>query len=187
MELEELRIAYENCQRCPVLVENRTQVVFGSGDPKKCKLVIIGEAPGHSEDVKGEPFVGKSGKILTELLESIGLTREEVFITNTILCRPPENRNPSSIELHNCRDRLDQTIKILNPKVVVTLGNFATQYMLKTKTGITTLRGKVYEIDGRKIIPMQHPAVLLYHGNSPEKRKEFENDFEIVKEIITRI
>jgi len=183
-ELKVLENAYHNCQRCPVLVENRSRVVFGVGNPETCKLVIIGEAPGKQEDSQGEPFVGRSGKILDELLDSINLKRDEVFITNTILCRPPNNRNPSTDELSNCRSRLNETVKILNPKVVITLGNFATQYMLETKVGITKLRGKIYEKHGMKIIPMQHPAVLLYSGNNPEKRKEMEDDFLLVKKVM---
>lgn len=184
IKLQVLKEEYHNCKRCPVLVETRTQVVFGAGDADSCKLVILGEAPGKVEDEIGVPFVGRSGKLLDEFLESIGVRREEVFITNTILCRPPNNRNPASDELSNCRGRLDETLRILSPKVVITLGNFATQYFLETKVGITKLRGKVYEKRGSKVIPMQHPAVLLYNGNSPAKRKEFEDDFALVKEIL---
>lgn len=183
-QLRQLEKAYHNCTRCPLLVKNRTQVVFGVGDPNKCKVVIIGEAPGKQEDMQGEPFVGKSGQLLNEFLEHIGLTRKEVYITNTILCRPPHNRNPSSEELCNCRNRLNHHITILDPKVIITLGNFATQYLLETKQGITKLRGKPVHTHGRTIIPMQHPAVLLYHGNSPEKRKEFEDDFAAVQNIL---
>jgi len=184
-ELNLLKEKYSTCSLCPLLVECRSQVVFGAGDPAKCKVVIIGEAPGKNEDEQGIPFVGRSGKILNSLLEGIGLSREDVFITNTVLCRPPENRDPKRDELANCRDRLDETIAILNPKVVITLGNFATKYMLKTKEGITKLRGQGYIIDGITIIPMLHPAVLLYHGNSPKKRAEFEADFSLVEQILS--
>ena len=183
-ELKVLKDEYCKCQRCPELAANRTNVVFGVGDPNKCKLVIIGEAPGKSEDIKNEPFVGRSGQVLNELLASVGIKREEVYITNTILCRPPNNRNPNRQELSNCRDRLNSHLKILSPKVVVTLGNFSTQHMLETKQGITDLRGKVVEKDGMKIIPMFHPAVLLYSGMSPVKRKIMEDDFKKAKEII---
>jgi len=183
-ELQVLKDEYNNCSRCPELVANRTNVVFGVGNPDKCKIVIIGEAPGYFEDLKNEPFVGKSGQVLNELLASVGIKREEVYITNTILCRPPDNRNPTKQELMNCRNRLDTHIKILSPKVVITLGNFATQYMLETKEGITSLRGKIVEKNGIKIIPMFHPAVLLYSGMSPAKRKIMEDDFKKVKEII---
>ena len=181
-KLSELEKEYFDCKKCPLLVENRTNIVFGVGDPDKCKVVIIGEAPGQQEDIQKEPFVGKSGKLLNEFLESIGLSRSEVYITNTILCRPPNNRNPSAEELQKCKPRLEKHIEILDPKVIITLGNFATQYMLQTKTGITKLRGRPVERFGRLVIPMQHPAVLLYNGNSPAKRKEFTDDFELVRQ-----
>ncbi len=183
-ELDVLKEQYSSCTRCPALVECRSQVVFGSGDPDRCKVVIIGEAPGKNEDEQGIPFVGRSGQVLNGFLDAIGLSRDEVFITNTVLCRPPNNRDPNKNELAQCRDRLDETISLLAPKVVITLGNFATKYMLDTKEGITTLRGKSYEKDGMMIIPMQHPAVLLYHGNSPAKRAEFEADFALVEDIL---
>lgn len=182
--LEDLKQKYSQCSLCPQLKENRTNVVFGVGNPQKAKVVIIGEAPGKMEDLKNEPFVGKSGQVLTQLLEEIGLSREEVYITNTILCRPPENRNPNKQELANCRQRLDEQLNILNPSVVVTLGNFATKYMLQTKEGITNIHGKVFEKDNMKIVPMFHPAVLLYNGNNPEKRKELLDDFKVIKEIL---
>lgn len=183
-KLEKLKKEYANCQRCPQLAENRTNVVFGVGDPEKCKVVIIGEAPGQTEDIKNEPFVGRSGQILNGLLESIGLSREEAYITNTALCRPPDNRDPTTIELKNCRERLNKHIGILDPAVVITLGNFSTKYMLETTVGITKLRGKMVEKNGIKIVPMQHPAVLLYNGNSPAKRAEFEADFDVVRDIL---
>ncbi|MFW6014601.1 MAG: uracil-DNA glycosylase, partial [Candidatus Nanoarchaeia archaeon] len=180
----ELKENYNNCALCPALKENRTNVVFGVGNPEKAKIVIIGEAPGKMEDLKNEPFVGRSGQVLTSLLNEIGLSREEVYITNTILCRPPNNRNPNKGELDNCRPRLDKQLEILNPKVVITLGNFATKYMLQTKEGITSIHGQIFEKDNMKIVPMFHPAVLLYNGNSPEKRKELLNDFMVVKDLI---
>jgi len=183
-KLNELKDNYKDCPKCNELCSNRTNIVFGVGDPDKCKVVIIGEAPGMNEDLKNEPFVGRSGQILNSLLADIGLSRDEVYITNTILCRPPDNRNPNSEELQNCRPRLDEHIKLLNPKVVITLGNFSTKYMLNTKDGITSVHGKPVEIEGVKIIPMYHPAVLLYSGNNPEKRKELLDDFIIVKDIL---
>ncbi len=182
--LEELKRKYEGCSLCIELKENRTNVVFGVGNCEKAKVVIIGEAPGKNEDLQNEPFVGRSGQILTELLNEIGLSRDDVYITNTILCRPPNNRNPNKFELSNCQGRLDEQLKILNPKVVITLGNFATKYMLKIKEGITSVHGSVFDVNGMKIVPMFHPAVLLYNGNNPEKRKELLNDFKVVKEIL---
>ena len=183
-QLAHLQKQYHDCSRCPALCANRTQVVFGVGNPDACKIVIIGEAPGKREDELGEPFVGRSGQVLDSLLVDIGVAREEAYITNTILCRPPENRNPSPEELANCRARLEEHIRILDPKVVITLGNFATKYMLETKKGITELRGKVHTKGFMKIVPMFHPAVLLYSGNSPEKRAEMLKDFKVVQEIL---
>ncbi len=180
--LADLKKEYTSCALCKELVNNRTNIVFGVGDPEKCKLVIIGEAPGYYEDVKNEPFVGKSGQELNKLLASIGLSRDEVYITNTILCRPPENRNPKAEELKNCRARLDKQIEILNPRLVITLGNFATQYMLDTKQGITKLRGKVVEKNGIQIMPMFHPATILYNGG--KNLHIFEEDFNNVAEIL---
>ena len=187
MEKELLKLCgeYENCQKCPALVENRSRVVFGVGNPDTCKVVIIGEAPGAKEDELGVPFVGRSGKILDEFLASIDLKRpDDVYITNTVLCRPPKNRDPKRDELANCRDRLDEHLRILNPKVVITLGNFSTRYLLDTKEGITDLRGKVFELNGFKVVPMKHPAVVLYNGNSPAIRAEFEEDFNKVKSLL---
>src|SRR3989344_1888709 len=114
--LTALREEYKNCQRCPILVKNRTQVVFGEGNPK-AKIVFIGEAPGANEDREGIPFCGASGKIVNELLASVSLSREDIFITNTIMCRPQDNRNPTTEEVQNCSDRLDQLLAIMQPEV----------------------------------------------------------------------
>ena len=183
MDLTNLKSQYASCTLCPELVACRTNVVFGVGNPH-ARVMIIGEAPGATEDEQGEPFVGRSGQLLTELLSSIGLSRDDVFITNTILCRPPENRNPRPEELRNCRSRLDQTIAIINPKVIITLGNFATKYVLNAKEGITTLRGKPQKKDGRTILPMYHPAVLVYNGNKGPRREEMEKDFHVLKTLL---
>lgn len=182
--LGKLEKEYSKCNLCKELSNNRLNVVFGSGNPNKCKILIIGEAPGANEDKNKIPFSGRSGKLLDGLLEEIGITREEAYITNTILCKPPKNRDPKKDELTNCRKRLNKQIKILNPKVVVTLGNFSTKYLLETKEGITKLQGKIFEKDGMKIIPCLHPAVLLYNGNSPKKRKEFQDDFKIIEKVL---
>lgn len=186
MSIEELKARYDNCRACSELLGSRTKPVFGDGPLTGCKCLFLGEAPGKKEDALGIPFVGRSGKLLDEFLAGISLDRKDVFITNTILCRPPHNRNPKSDELSNCRSRLDVTIKLLSPKVVVTLGNFATRYMLKTNQGITTLRGRTYDMKGVTIIPMQHPAVIMYSGNSPAKRKEFENDFSLLAAVLEK-
>ncbi len=181
-----LKEEYHNCQRCPALIKSRTQVVFGSGN-LRAKVLFIGEAPGAEEDKQGIPFCGSSGKVLQDLLACIGLHRDEVFITNTILCRPENNRNPGKDEVQNCSDRLDKTILYLDPKVIVTIGNFATERILGKK-GITSLRGKVFsqEIHGveRKIVPVIHPANYLYNGRSPVLWEQMKQDFQVIKKVI---
>jgi len=184
--LQALQQEYSLCQRCPSLCKSRTQVVFGSGNPH-AEVLFIGEAPGAEEDKQGIPFCGSSGKVLQELLASIALHRDDVFITNTILCRPENNRNPAKEEVQNCSDRLDKTILYINPKVIVTIGNFATERILGKK-GITSLRGKIFskEIHGveRKIVPVIHPANYLYNGRSPVLWEQMKSDFQVIQKII---
>lgn len=191
----QLQAEYSNCQRCPALCESRTKVVFGSGNPQ-AEILFLGEAPGFQEDKQGIPFCGESGKILQELLASISLTREEVFITNTILCRPENNRNPAPEEVQNCSERLDALIKIMQPKVIVTIGNFATQRILGKagagkiglSVGITSLRGKVFNIvlhdKEIKVIPVIHPANYLYNGRNPQLFEQMKGDFQCIREQI---
>ena len=184
--LEQLKQEYHDCRRCPALCKSRTRVVFGSGNPR-AEVLFIGEAPGAEEDKQGIPFCGSSGKVLQELLATIGLHRDEVFISNTILCRPENNRNPTKEEVQNCSDRLDKTIQYINPKVIVTIGNFATERILGKK-GITSLRGKIftkeiYEME-RKIVPVIHPANYLYNGRSPILWEQMKNDFLVIKRVM---
>lgn len=186
MKPEELKKEYSSCTKCPELCQNRTKVVFGSGN-EKAEVLLIGEAPGFNEDKKGIPFCGMSGKILDELLASAGLAKNDVFITNTVLCRPPENRNPTKEEVDNCRERLDKLIEIMKPKVIVAIGNFATERILG-KNGINGLRGKVHAIkfDGReiKVVPVIHPASYLYSGRNPEMFEKMKADFKMISELI---
>lgn len=149
-----------SCTRCR-LAETRIQVVFGVGNPST-QLLVLGEAPGRNEDEKGEPFVGMSGKLLDTLIqEELGLDRSQFFITNVVKCRPPENRNPKPDEIASCRPWLEDQLRILDPKVILTVGNFAVQTVLGTKEGITKLRGRVHEFDGRRLIATFHPAMAL--------------------------
>lgn len=186
MSLQQLSEEYAKCQRCPELCESRSQVVFGSGD-QKAKILFIGEAPGASEDRQGIPFCGASGQVLQDLLAGIGLTRDDVFITNTILCRPENNRNPKSEEVENCRERLDKTIEIMQPNVIVTIGNFATQRIIG-KTGITKIRGKIFDITindkEHKVVPVIHPANLLYNGRSPVVLESMQKDFQVIASLL---
>src|SRR5680860_1021968 len=141
MDLPELKTFLHECQRCG-LSSGRTQVVFGTGHPQ-ADIMFVGEAPGFYEDRQGEPFVGAAGKLLNELLQSIGLSREDIFIANVIKCRPPNNRDPLPEEIETCKPFLLQQIELIKPKLVCTLGNFATQTLLERKVGITKVRGQV--------------------------------------------
>ena len=187
MSLDLVRQKYNTCERCPALCASRTQVVFGSGDYNS-PILFIGEAPGAHEDKQGIPFCGMSGKILSELLGSVGLTREDVFVTNTILCRPENNRPPAKEEVEQCRERLDKVIGIMKPKIIVTIGNHATERILG-KSGVTSMHGKVFptiiaEI-AVKVVPVIHPANYLYSGRSPELLQQMKNDFKTISELLT--
>ncbi len=153
------------CTKCP-LAETRTQVVFGVGDPH-ADLLFVGEGPGEQEDLTGEPFVGRAGRLLTSLIEGIGLTRAEVYIANVVKCRPPGNRDPLPLEIETCRPYLEAQIGFIEPRVVVTLGNFATKLLLDTKDGITKLRGREFPFrDGAVLIPAFHPSAVLRNGGA---------------------
>ncbi|MEJ7585709.1 MAG: uracil-DNA glycosylase, partial [Acidimicrobiales bacterium] len=154
------------CTRCP-LSESRTQVVFGTGDPE-ADLVFVGEAPGAEEDRQGLPFVGRSGQLLDRLMEEeMGMRRGAgVFIANVVKCRPPGNRDPRPEEITTCRPYLEAQIELIDPRVVVTLGNFATKLLLDTKVGVTRLRGKTYPFGERLLVPTLHPAAVLRGGGS---------------------
>jgi DNA polymerase len=151
------------CTACP-LAETRTQVVFGVGDPT-ADLLFVGEGPGADEDRQGEPFVGRAGRLLTRLIEGIGLTRADVYIANVVKCRPPGNRDPQPVEIATCRPYLEAQIEFIDPRVVVTLGNFATKHLLETKEGITKLRGREFAFRGSSVvIPALHPSAVLRNG-----------------------
>ena len=152
------------CTRCP-LAPTRTNVVFGVGD-EHADLMFVGEGPGADEDRTGEPFVGRAGRLLTALIEGIGLTRADVYIANVVKCRPPGNRDPQPIEIESCRPFLERQLDLVDPKVIVTLGNFATKLLLDTKVGITKLRGQEFPYrDGAAVlIPALHPSAVLRNG-----------------------
>ncbi|HYF47285.1 MAG TPA: uracil-DNA glycosylase [Acidimicrobiales bacterium] len=151
------------CVRCR-LAETRTQVVFGVGDPD-ADLLFVGEGPGAEEDRLGEPFVGRSGKLLDQLvLEEMGLTRDQFHIANVVKCRPPDNRDPQPDEIAACNPWLERQLELIQPKVVVTLGNFAMRTLLQTRDGITKVRGSTYPFRGGLLIPTFHPAAILRGG-----------------------
>jgi len=178
---ETLHAFIGDCHRCP-LGDTRTCLVFGVGDPH-AELMFVGEAPGKNEDLKGEPFVGAAGQLLDELLGSIGLVRSQVYIANILKCRPPGNRDPQPIEIETCTPFLAEQIRLIDPKVIATLGNFATKFVLRTERGITALRGKLYHVEGRQIVPIFHPAAALY---TPAKRDTLLEDFRRLRAVIDR-
>lgn len=177
--LDELRAQVAECRKCP-LADGRTQTVFGVGDIE-ARVMIIGEAPGKNEDLQGEPFVGKAGQYLNELLAVAGLTRDDVFIANVLKCRPPGNRDPRPEEIELCTPFLREQTRTIDPEFIVTLGNFATKFILKTDVGITRLRGTVQQAGKFKVFPIFHPAAAIYDGS---KREALENDFTTLGELL---
>ena len=169
-----------DCSRCKLHTLGRRQIVFGVGNPD-ADLMFVGEAPGADEDVKGEPFVGRAGQLLTKIIEAIGLTREDVYIANVIKCRPPQNRNPEPDEVDTCEPFLFRQIDAIKPKVVVALGSFAARALLRTQDPISRLRGRVYEYRGAKLIPTFHPAYLL---RNPSSKKEVWEDMKLVRSLL---
>ena len=180
-DLSSLRTHIGDCHLCP-LGDTRNRLVFGVGDPR-ARLLFIGEAPGRNEDLDGEPFVGAAGKLLDELLASIGLDRSQVFIANVLKCRPPGNRNPQPAEIETCTPFLAEQVRLIDPVVIATLGNFATKYILGTEIGITQLREKLYHVDGRQVVPIYHPAAALY---SPDKKQYLFEDFARLRSVLDR-
>lgn len=179
VSLEDIRAEVEACRKCP-LADGRTQVVFGVGNPQ-ARVLIVGEAPGKNEDLQGEPFVGAAGKYLNELLSIAGLNREDVFIANVLKCRPPSNRDPRPEEIELCAPYLRAQTRSIDPEFIVTLGNFATKFILKTDVGITRLRGTLQRAGRFKVLPIFHPAAALYDG---KKREALENDFATLGELL---
>ncbi len=169
--LEEIRKELGDCRRCK-LYRTRRNLVFGEGN-EKTKLMFIGEGPGYDEDVQGRPFVGKAGQLLTKIIQSIHLQREEVYITNIIKCRPPQNRNPEPDEIQSCQPFLLKQIHAIQPNIICALGTFAAQTLLHSNAKITALRGRVYDLSGIKVIPTYHPAYLL---RNPERKREVWED-----------
>lgn len=179
VSLEELEKQAFRCRGCS-LYESRTNLVFGTGNPN-ADVLIVGEAPGKYEDRDGVPFVGPAGKFLNELLEHAGLVREDIYIANVLKCRPPENRNPQPHEIEACADFLRGQTRAINPKVIVTLGNFATQFILKTSVGITNLRGTIHQTGRFLVLPVFHPAAAIYDRT---KRDLLISDFEQIGRVL---
>ncbi|HTV00507.1 MAG TPA: uracil-DNA glycosylase [Luteitalea sp.] len=168
------------CTRCKLCTLGRKQVVFGVGNPN-ADLMFVGEAPGADEDAQGEPFVGRAGQLLTKIIEAIELRREDVYIANVIKCRPPGNRNPEPDEVLTCEPFLFQQIDLVQPKVIVALGKFAAQSLLRSDQPITRLRGQIHPFRQSQLVPTFHPAYLL---RSPDKKRETWEDMKLVRSLL---
>jgi DNA polymerase len=179
--LAAVRADIGDCTRCKLHTLGRTQIVFGVGNPD-ADLMFVGEAPGRDEDLQGFPFVGRAGQLLTKIIEAIALKREDVYIANVIKCRPPENRNPEPDEVATCEPFLFRQIDIIKPKVIVALGKFGAQTLLRTLDPISRLRGRVFDYRGAKLIPTFHPAYLL---RNPSSKREVWEDMKLVRSLLT--
>jgi uracil-DNA glycosylase family 4 len=183
MTLQGLERTASTCTRCR-LATGRTQVVFGVGNPD-ADVMFIGEGPGYYEDKQGEPFVGAAGQLLTKLLGEIGLRREDVYIANVVKCRPPGNRDPHPDEIDACKPYLDGQIEQIRPRLVVTLGNFATRFILDRQVSISRVRGERFRIDGRSVLPTFHPAAILHGGGeSSSQMAAIRSDFRTIRDIL---
>jgi uracil-DNA glycosylase family 4 len=176
LSFAELEAVAKQCTECR-LHRGRTHVVFGVGNPQ-AQLMFVGEAPGRDEDRQGEPFVGRAGQLLTRIIEAIGMKRQDVYIANVIKCRPPNNRNPEEDELSRCEPYLIRQIALVQPRLIVALGTFAAQILLKTKLPISQLRGRFHTYQGVKLMPTFHPAFLL---RNPERKRAVWEDMQAVQ------
>ena len=183
--LEDAAREAAGCTKC-ALAQGRTQVVFGVGDPN-ADLMFIGEAPGFHEDRQGIPFVGAAGGLLTGLLQGIGLSREEVYIANVLKCRPPGNRDPQPGEIEACQPWLLEQIDLIDPKLICSLGNFATRLLLGTPAGISRVRGQRFTYRGRTLIPTFHPAAILHGGRNSAAMGQMEDDFRLLRKVLEEL
>ncbi len=174
-KFEELRKACLNCEKCE-LCRTRTNVVFGVGN-ENTEVMFIGEGPGQNEDLQGEPFVGRAGKLLDQMLDMIGLSRQDIYIANMVKCRPPQNRDPLPEEQEACADWLKQQIETINPKLIVCLGRIAAKKFIGKDFMVTKQHGEFFDMDSRKVMGTFHPAALLRNPN--QKPEAFEDFFAI--------
>lgn len=177
LSLDDIRRELGDCTRCR-LHEGRNHLVFGEGNPHAL-LVFVGEAPGREEDLQGKPFVGRAGELLTRIIEAIGLTRKQVYITNIIKCRPPNNRDPRPDEIKICLPFLLKQLEAIRPKIICALGTFAAQTLLGTENKISSLRGRFHDYSGAKLMPTYHPAFLL---RNPQFKRDVWEDMKMIKE-----
>jgi DNA polymerase len=178
--LAAIRADIGDCTRCKLHTLGRKQIVFGVGNPK-ADLMFVGEAPGADEDDQGIPFVGRAGQLLTKIIEAIDLRRDDVYIANIIKCRPPQNRNPEPDEVASCEPFLFRQVDVIEPKVIVALGKYAAQTLLRTDSPISRLRGQVFDYRGAKLIPTFHPAYLL---RNPSSKREVWEDMKLVRSLL---
>lgn len=171
--LTDIRNELGDCRRCP-LHQGRRHIVFGEGD-LHARLVFVGEGPGYDEDQQGRPFVGAAGKLLTRMIEAMGLTREDVYICNVVKCRPPENRNPLPGEIDMCSPFLGRQLQAIRPRYICALGKIAAQHLSRSRTPISALRGRFFDFQGIPVMPTFHPAFLL---RTPEKKREVWEDLQ---------
>ncbi|NLF40446.1 uracil-DNA glycosylase [bacterium] len=184
-QLDALRKHIGNCPLCRALVLNRTQIVFGSGNPE-AELVFVGEAPGEEEDRQGAPFVGRAGELLTRIIEKgMGMRRDSVYIANILKCRPPNNRNPEPPEVANCSPFLNAQLDIIKPRAIIALGAYASHYLCGTDEPISKLRGTFHHYRGIPVMPTFHPAYLL-RSYSPENRRRVWDDVRKVVEFLNQ-
>jgi len=169
-----------DCTRCKLHTLGRKQIVFGVGNPE-ADLMFVGEAPGADEDEQGIPFIGRAGQLLTKIIEAIDLKREDVYIANIIKCRPPQNRNPEPDEVATCEPFLFRQIEAIKPKIIVALGKYAAQTLLKTDAPISRLRGQLFDYRGATLIPTFHPAYLL---RNPSSKREVWEDMKLVRSLL---
>ena len=170
----------DDCRRCKLHTLGRKRIVFGVGNAN-ADLMFVGEAPGADEDEQGIPFVGRAGQLLTKIIEAIGMTRDDVYIANVIKCRPPQNRNPEPDEVDTCEPFLFRQIDVIKPKVIVALGKFGAQTLLRTEEPISRLRGRIFDFRGAKLIPTFHPAYLL---RNPGSKREVWEDMKLVRSLL---
>lgn len=177
--LDDIRADLGDCQRCDLAL-SRTQLAYGVGNPN-ARLLIVGEAPGREEDLKGEPFVGEAGQLLDRILLAIGMQREDVYLCNVLKCHPPNNRDPQPDEMATCEAFLMRQIAAIRPQVIVSLGRFAVQSLLKNKGQLSSLRGQWQQFQGTPLMPTYHPAYLL---RNPEKKRDVWEDMKEVLRLL---
>jgi DNA polymerase len=180
--LKELIGEIRTCRKCP-LSKTRTQSVPGEGDGQAA-LMFVGEGPGQEEDAQGRPFVGRAGQLLTKIIKAMGYERHEVYITNIVKCRPPENRNPLKEEMASCAPYLHRQLSMIRPRVIVTLGNVPTRFLLNTTAGISSLRGRFQEMGEFKVMPTFHPSYLIRNEQNRENKRKVWEDMQKVMDLL---